>query len=69
MGSQVGVVLASLILILLPEVARDLQEFRMLFFGVAMVLIMVWRPRGLLAFRKPTLLLHGKKMAAGDKDK
>ncbi|WP_449221029.1 high-affinity branched-chain amino acid ABC transporter permease LivM [Tistrella mobilis] len=57
MGSQVGVVLAAILLILLPELARDLQQFRMLFFGLAMVLIMIWRPRGLLAFREPTMQL------------
>ena len=30
----------------------------MLLFGVAMVLIMIWRPRGLLAHREPTILLR-----------
>jgi branched-chain amino acid transport system permease protein len=51
MGSQIGVVLAALVLILLPEAGRDFAEFRMLLFGAAMVLIMIWRPRGLLAKR------------------
>ena len=57
MGSQVGVVLAALVLIGLPEWFRDLQEYRMLAFGAGMVLIMVWRPRGLLAHREPTIRL------------
>jgi branched-chain amino acid transport system permease protein len=30
----------------------------MLAFGAAMILIMVWRPRGMLAHREPTLRLH-----------
>ena len=47
----------SLLLVLLPELARDLAEFRMLIFGAAMVAIMVWRPRGLLAHREPTVRL------------
>jgi branched-chain amino acid transport system permease protein len=57
MGSQVGVVIAAIVLIGLPEWFRELQEFRMLAFGAGMVLIMIWRPRGLLSHRAPTLLL------------
>ena len=55
MGSQLGVVLASLVLVLLPELGRDFAEYRMLIFGAAMILIMVWRPGGILAQREPTL--------------
>ena len=58
-GSQIGVVVAAVILIGLPEFFRELQEFRMLAFGMAMVLIMLWRPAGLLAHREPTLKLAG----------
>lgn len=61
MGSQIGVVIAAVVLVLLPELGREFEQFRMLFFGAAMVLIMAWRPRGLLAHRRPTLLLHGGK--------
>jgi branched-chain amino acid transport system permease protein len=32
----------------------------MLAFGAGMVLIMIWRPRGLLAHRDPSVLLHGR---------
>jgi branched-chain amino acid transport system permease protein len=59
MGSQLGVVLAAIVLITLPEFGRQFAEFRMLIFGAAMVAIMVWRPRGLLSHREPTLRLHG----------
>lgn len=55
MGSQLGVVLASLVLVLIPEIGRDFAEYRMLIFGAAMILIMVWKPGGLLAHREPTL--------------
>ena len=64
MGSQLGVVLAATLLIVLPELGRELAQFRMLVFGAAMVGIMVWRPRGLLAHREPTLLLYGKERGA-----
>jgi branched-chain amino acid transport system permease protein len=61
LGSQLGVVLAATLLIGLPELFRELSDFRMLAFGAGMVLIMIWRPRGLLAHRDPTVFLHGKK--------
>jgi branched-chain amino acid transport system permease protein len=60
MGSQIGVVFAAILLIGLPEFFRELQQYRMLAFGLAMVVIMVWRPSGLLAHREPTLRLHPK---------
>lgn len=63
MGSQLGVVFAAILLIGMPELFRELQEYRMLAFGAAMVLIMIWRPRGLLAHREPTLRLHPKHTA------
>jgi branched-chain amino acid transport system permease protein len=59
MGSQTGVVLAAVLIIGLPELFRELEEYRMLIFGAAMVTVMVWRPRGLLAHRVPTVKLHG----------
>ena len=61
MGSQIGVVLAAAVLIVLPELGRALEQFRMLVFGGAMVAIMVWRPRGLLAYREPTIVLQGRR--------
>jgi branched-chain amino acid transport system permease protein len=48
MGSQIGVILAAVALTVLPEVARQFQEYRMLIFGLVMVLMMIWRPQGLL---------------------
>jgi branched-chain amino acid transport system permease protein len=58
MGSQIGVVLAAVLLIGLPEWFRDLGNYRMLAFGLAMVLIMVFRPRGLIAHREPSIRLN-----------
>ena len=57
MGSQLGVVLAAILLVSLPEFGRAFAEFRMLIFGAAMVGVMVWRPRGLISHREPTLRL------------
>jgi branched-chain amino acid transport system permease protein len=73
MGSQLGVVLAAIVLVTLPEIGRQfagvpiigqLGELRMLLFGAAMVAIMVWRPRGLIAHREPSLRLHRDGRAA-----
>jgi len=64
-GSQIGVVVAAFLLIGLPEIFRELQEYRMLFFGGSMVLIMLWRPAGLLAHREPTIRMHGRKARGG----
>ena len=58
MGSQTGVVLAAVLLVGLPEWFRDLAQYRMIAFGGAMVLIMLWRPKGLLAGRTPTIRLN-----------
>ncbi len=62
MGSQTGVVLATVFLIGLIEVFRDFESYRMIAFGGAMVLIMIFRPRGILATRKPTITLHKKEV-------
>jgi branched-chain amino acid transport system permease protein len=59
MGTQAGIVLAAILLVGLPEWFRDLEEYRMVAFGTAMVLIMLWRPSGLTARRQPTVLLRG----------
>ncbi|CAM4168938.1 high-affinity branched-chain amino acid ABC transporter permease LivM [Bordetella tumulicola] len=53
MGSQVGVILAAIVLTVLPEVAREFAEYRMLLFGLVMVLMMMWRPQGLLPMKRP----------------
>ncbi len=58
MGSQIGVVLAAIFLIGGTELFRNLEEYRMLVFGLGMVAIMVWKPRGLMSRREPTILLR-----------
>lgn len=57
LGSQLGIVLAALVLIGLPELFRELESYRMLAFGAAMIAIMLFRPRGLIATRRPTAVL------------
>ncbi|MDX5335628.1 MAG: high-affinity branched-chain amino acid ABC transporter permease LivM, partial [Marinobacter sp.] len=52
MGSQIGVILAAIAVTILPELAREFADYRMLVFGAAMVLMMVWRPQGLMPMRR-----------------
>ncbi|HEY6010337.1 MAG TPA: branched-chain amino acid ABC transporter permease, partial [Nitrospirota bacterium] len=52
MGSIPGIVLGALLLITLPEVFRDFQDYRMLAFGAALVFMMAFRPQGLLGAGK-----------------
>jgi branched-chain amino acid transport system permease protein len=79
LGSQIGVVIASVVMIGGIEVLRNLDFlkavfgedfdptiYRMLIFGLAMVLIMVWKPRGLISTREPSAVLKEKKRIGGD---
>ena len=58
MGSQVGVILAAIVMTILPELAREFAEYRMLLFGLLMVVMMRWRPEGLLPMKRPQLELN-----------
>lgn len=47
-GSQLGVLVSTFLFIGLPEILREFSDARMLIFGAAMMLMMIWRPQGLL---------------------
>ncbi len=51
MGSLPGAILGAFLLTLLPELLRDLANYRMLIFGAALVVMMVFRPQGILGRR------------------
>jgi branched-chain amino acid transport system permease protein len=70
LGSMVGVVIAATVMVGGTELLRELgvlkavfgpdfdpAQYRMLLFGLAMVMLMVWRPKGLIATREPTVRL------------
>ncbi|MEO1205663.1 MAG: high-affinity branched-chain amino acid ABC transporter permease LivM [Pseudomonadota bacterium] len=78
MGSQVGVAIAAVVMIGGTEILRELQwmkaflgpsfdptHYRMLIFGLAMVAMMIWRPRGLISRRDPSVFLHERKSISG----
>lgn len=52
MGSLTGVTLGALVLIILPELTRSAMEYRMLLFGLLLVLMMRFRPEGLIPSRR-----------------
>jgi branched-chain amino acid transport system permease protein len=75
MGSTVGVAIAAVVIIGGTELLRELAflkqifgaefdpaQYRMLLFGFAMVLIIAWKPRGLIGRREPTLVLKQRKV-------
>jgi len=53
-GHPIGIVLAAVFIIGMPELFRELEQYRMLAFGAGMVCIMIWRPGGLTSVREPT---------------
>jgi branched-chain amino acid transport system permease protein len=79
MGSQIGVAIAAVIMIGGTEIMRqitflkqifgptfDPTQYRMLLFGLAMVTIMRWRPRGLIATRAPSVFLKKRRHISVD---
>ncbi|MDC9622298.1 high-affinity branched-chain amino acid ABC transporter permease LivM [Xenorhabdus sp. XENO-7] len=65
MGSQTAVILSAIILVVSREMMRDLNEYSMLLLGALMVLMMIWRPQGLLPMKRRQLELSTEQR--GDK--
>ncbi len=61
MGSITGVIVGALVLILLPEYLRAFSDFRMLLFGAIMVLMMVFRPEGMISNVRRKYELKGER--------
>jgi branched-chain amino acid transport system permease protein len=66
MGSQLGVALSAFAMIGGFELFRGFDQYRMLVFGIAMVLLMIWRPRGLIGHRAPTVFLEHNRAISAD---
>jgi branched-chain amino acid transport system permease protein len=78
MGSLVGIAIAALVMIGGTEALRELEFlkvvfgpdftpelYRMLLFGMAMVIVMLWKPRGFVGSREPTAFLYERKAVSG----
>jgi branched-chain amino acid transport system permease protein len=74
MGSQLGVAIAAVAMIGGTELLRELDwlkqvfgpdfdptQYRMLLFGLAMVVVMIWKPRGLVSTRQPSIFLRERR--------
>jgi branched-chain amino acid transport system permease protein len=79
LGSQIGVAVAAIVMIGGIEILRNLNwlkaifgpefdpsNYRMLIFGLVMVAIMVWRPRGLVSTRVPSVFYKKRKIVAAE---
>jgi branched-chain amino acid transport system permease protein len=79
LGSQVGVAIAAVVLIGGTEMLRELEwmkqifgrdfeptHYRMLIFGLAMVLVMIWKPRGVISTRMPSIFLKQRRAVRAD---
>ena len=58
MGSIPGVIVGAFVLKGLPEILRELESFRFLAFGALLVVMMIWRPEGLIPASRRRLELH-----------
>ncbi|AML56074.1 high-affinity branched-chain amino acid ABC transporter permease LivM [Serratia rubidaea] len=68
MGSQFAVILAAILLVVSREMMRDLNEYSMLLLGALMVLMMIWRPQGLLPMKRPQMKLKAADIQAAKED-
>jgi branched-chain amino acid transport system permease protein len=79
MGSLVGVAIAAVVMIGGTEALREIgflkvlfgedfkpELFRMLLFGLAMIVVMLFKPRGFVDKREPTAFLHTRKIVSGE---
>jgi branched-chain amino acid transport system permease protein len=66
MGSIYGIIIAALAIILLPEYLRILGDYRMILFGAALMIMMIFRPGGLLADRRKQYEFHQKAVKSKD---
>jgi branched-chain amino acid transport system permease protein len=57
-GSIIGIIIGALLLILLPEYLRAFSDYRMLLFGIIMVIMMIFRPQGIVTGARKTYEFH-----------
>lgn len=68
MGSVPGVVIGSIVLIGLPELLRPVEDYRIMAFGLLLIITMVTRPEGLLPAPPPELEERARILAEAEKE-
>jgi branched-chain amino acid transport system permease protein len=59
MGSIRGAILGAAIVVLLPEIFRNFESYRFMVFGLALIVLMIFRPQGLLPSKRRAAELKG----------
>jgi branched-chain amino acid transport system permease protein len=58
MGSIPGVIIGAFALIALPDILRQFSDYRMIIFGLLLVIMMIVRPEGFIPSRRRKMELH-----------
>ena len=66
-GNLLGVILGATVIVAMPEVFRDFVLYRLFAFGILLMILMIFRPNGLLAFtpRQPPRITEEATVGAG----
>ncbi len=67
-GSIPGIIVAAIVLIAVPEVFRELENYRMLAFGAIMTIMMIIKPEGLIPAARRRRELHEAELSAQEED-
>jgi branched-chain amino acid transport system permease protein len=51
MGNTIGVIAAAILLTVLPEVLRPVQDYRMVLYSLLLIILMLTRPQGLFRLK------------------
>ncbi len=66
MGSRFGIILAAVFVAILKDYSQDLQEYRMLIFSLILIIMMIWRPRGLFPSSRPVIKVNKDQEGSND---
>lgn len=69
MGSTIGVFLAAIILTILPELLRDVEEYRMILYALMLVIMMILRPQGLFGIKFESKRAKASRVTVSSKEK
>jgi ABC-type branched-subunit amino acid transport system permease subunit len=67
MGSSLGPILGAAVIVIAPEVLRGAQDYRFLIFGAVLVLMMIFRPEGIIPSKRVAAEQHGVGVAGEKK--